>query len=145
MTTTIAYMYLRTGLDRLGNIPTYATMMPTAHPTSAHPQKRMPRQQEEPYIAPILSNAIHRPHTMKVLGKKSNLDLVKHVKPLISPMAGIDAHQGYGRAQKKGLAYDPFRPIGIASGGPFVTGKLLTLQADSQYAGLNNRIPLPDF
>ena len=129
MTTTHAY--LRTGLDRLGNIPTYATLMPTAG-VFTHIQKRLPRIPDEPYIAPIMNNAIQRPHTMKVLGKKSNHDLVHMVKPLIHPMAGITAPSFNVRHQHRGLAYDPERAVGR-----------LTPQADNQYAGLNSTIPLP--
>ena len=129
MTTTHAY--LRTGLDRLGNAPTYATLMPTAG-FFAHPQKRLPRPPEPPYIPPIMNNANQRPHTMKVLGKKSNHDLVRIVKPLINPMAGIHAPSFNVRHQKRGLLFDLQNPI-----------QKLTPQADSQYAALNSTIPLP--
>jgi hypothetical protein len=129
MTTTHAY--LRNGLDRLGNIPTYATLMPTAG-VFTHIQKRLPRPPDQPYIQPIMNNAIQRPHTMKVLGKKSNHDLVHMVKPLIHPTAGITAPSFNVRHQRKGLAYDPQRAVGK-----------LTPQVDNQYAGLNSTLPLP--
>ena len=127
MTTTHAY--LRTGLDRLGNIPTYATILPTAG-VFTHIQRRLPRPADAPYIAPILSEAIHRPHTMKVLGKKSNHDLVHVARPFMSTMAGVHAPSFNVRHQSKGLAYE--KPVGK-----------LTPQADSSYAALNSRIPLP--
>ena len=129
MTTTIAY--LRAGIDPLGALPTYATMMPTAHPTG-HVQKRMPLPISEPYIAPIMNHAIHRPHTDKVLGLKSNADLIRHVSATPSPMAGVAAPSFNVRHQAKGLTYDPRKPVGK-----------LTPQVDSQYASLNSRIPLP--
>ena len=124
--------YLRAGLDPLGKIPTYATMMPTAHPTPGAVQRRMPLPVDPPYIAPILNRAIHRPHTDKVLGLKSNHDLRAFVPSTTAPLAGISALSFNVRHQYPGLVYDPRKSVGK-----------LTPQADSQYAGLNSRIPLP--
>ena len=128
MSTGIAY--LRAGLDRLGATPTYATQQPTGA-AFAHVQPKVPRVLDSPYVAPLLNSAIQRPHTMKVLSKKQDLSLVKHAKAPLRPTAGIDAHQGYGRHHKRGLALT--NPI---------DGPLMPL-ADNLYAGLNNTIPLP--
>ena len=130
MTSTFAY--LRAGIDPLGAIPTYATMMPTAHPTPGGAQPRMPRTVDPPYLAPLLTRAAHRPHTDKVLGLKSNADLVAHVPATPSPMAGVSAPSFNVRHQKKGLAYDPQKPVGK-----------IAPQADNQYASLNSKIPVP--
>ena len=131
MATSIAY--LRAGLDPLGKIPTYAVLTPTAHPTPGAAQRRMPLPVDPPYIAPILNRAIHRPHTDKILGLKSNHDLRPFVPSKPAVMAGISAPSFNVRHQSKGLAYDPQKPVGK-----------LTKQADNQYAGLNSRIPLPN-
>ena len=79
-----------------------------------------------------MNSAIQRPHTMKVLGKKSNHDIVHIVKPLLSPMGGVSAPSYNVRHSSKGLLYDPQR-----------AAVPLTKMADNEYAGLNSSIPLP--
>ena len=54
-------------------------------------------------------------------------------RPAIPYQGGLYPHTGYARGQKKGLAYDPEKPINLP---------LLPL-ADSFNAGLNSTIPQP--
>jgi len=54
-------------------------------------------------------------------------------RPAIPYQGGLYPHQGYARDQKKGLAYNPEKPI----------NQPLMPLADSFNAGLNSRIPQP--
>ena len=83
------------------------------------------------YQYKALDQALHRPHTDKVLGLKQVI-----VKPTaqgtIAPrLGGIKAHQGYSRHHDRGLAFDFDHPFD----GPIMK------QPDNQWAGMNSRIP----
>ena len=87
----------------------------------------------EPFIAPLIPSAIQQPSTRQVLGLKPGA--IRSGVGQGASWQGVTAHQGYGRNQKPGFAQG-------LSGKDHLGGGLL-VQADSQFAGLNNRIPLP--
>lgn len=81
---------------------------------------------------PLLNDAIHRPHTMKVLGCKQNHEAHRVLRRApVSSTAGMYPSTGYARGQDRGLAYLAEKPI---------TGKIMPLSS-SFYAGMNNKIP----
>jgi len=71
---------------------------------------------------------------LKTKGCKDDFNAVKVIRrPAMNPMAGLYPSVGWSRHQKKGLAYDPAKPIDT---------KLMPLSSNF-YAGLNNSIPQP--
>ena len=133
-----AVAYLRNGV-KAGPIPTYFDISPQVGFTSTKgapsitPQ--IPKKPPKYNVMPLIPSAVHQPYSRSVLG----------VKPTpFSRFTGIDPGpkssglipQGYGRHQKQGLAYkvDKYDRT---------QGKLL-IQSDSSFAGLNNRIPVPN-
>ena len=128
-----AAAYLRNGVTPPPK-STYFDLQPIAQRAQAVDGKvpAIPREYK-PYRPPLIPSASHVPHTRLVLG----------LKPYpFSIRTGIDpgpvhhsASQGYGRHQKKGLAYK-------LDGKDHTQGKLMP-QADSTYASMNNKIPLP--
>ena len=121
---------------------------PAAEPTYFDLQPRMMRGTEEtmqanvplvprtsdPYKNKLIPSATHAHHTRQVLGLKPYpFSIRTGIDP--GPRSNANANQGYGRHQRRGLAYK-------LDGTDHTKGPLLK-QADSTYAGLNNRIPLP--
>lgn len=56
-------------------------------------------------------------------------------RPTIPYQGGLYPHQGYARGQRKGLAYDPQKPL----------NQPLAPKADSFNAGLNTKLPQPNY
>ena len=88
----------------------------------------------EPPRHKLIPSAIHEPQARIVLAMKPPPFSINSGKDP-GPRFPVNAQQGYGRHQKKGLAY-------MASGVDKTGGPLLK-QAHTFYAGLNNPIPLP--
>jgi len=82
----------------------------------------------------IMNNSIQRPHTMKVLGCKSDREAHKVLRraPLPDEL-GMYAPTGYARHQPKGLASLNERPT---------DGQIMPL-ASSFYGGGNNKLGQP--
>jgi len=125
--------YLRNGI-KPGPKPTYFDIQPVMQRGEAVTSKTpiIPRDYK-PFRQPLIPSAAQVPHTRLVLGlKPAPFSIRTGMDP--GPMHQ-NAHQGYGRHQRKGLAYkldEKDRTIGP-----------LLVQADSAYAGLNNRLPIP--
>ena len=126
--------YLRNGI-KPGPKPTYFDIQPEMQSGESKTSKTpvIPAESYQPYRAPLIPSAAQVPHTRLVLGLKPSLFSIR---------TGIDpgpmhqnASQGYGRHQRKGLAYK-------LDGKDRTIGPLL-VQADSAYAGLNSRLPIP--
>jgi hypothetical protein len=125
--------YLRNGI-KTGPKPTYFDIQPEIRigepPSSKTPM--IPRD-FKPFRQPLIPSANQVPHTRLVLGlKPAPFSIRTGMDP--GPMHQ-NAHQGYGRHQNKGLSFK-------LDGKDRTAGKLL-VQADSAYAGLNNRLPIP--
>lgn len=126
---------------RLGIKPqprkSYADLQPTVIQTAnerfATSTPVVPRIYDPPRY-PLIPNAIQQHHARVVLPLKPYPLSLKSGK---DPGATnpVDAKQGYGRRQKRGLAYK-------ADGIDHTSGPLLK-QAHTFYAGMNNPIPLP--
>ena len=128
--------YLESGLS--DKIPaknrdlTYFDLVPSALPTPTgtrvHKFGYIP-----PYIPPAITNAVQRPHTMKVLSRKTNADLRLKIDPDQPELDrwGV-AHHLHARNQPN----DPltrYKPV---------ERKLMPL-ADSQFADINNKLKQP--
>ena len=125
--------YLRNGIVP-GPKPTYFDIQPAfgrGEPTTA----KMQETKWEPFRQPLIPNAAQIPHTQLVLGLKPSPFSMRNGIDA-GPMYPVGAHQGYGRHQNPGLAFKLNKEDNT-------TGKLL-VQADSTFAGLNSRIPLPN-
>ena len=130
MTSTAAY--LTAGLRPLGAEPTYFDLLPQAGSTMPT-TNGLPSPPPDPYIPALVTQAVQRHHTMKVLGCKAEIDAVRIGRVPVSDAGTHVAHQGYGRHQRHGLAFDPRHPLNTP----------LMPQASSFYGGMNNQIPLP--
>ena len=127
--------YLRNGV-RPAPMPTYFDIQPTmlrAEPKMVQQRTPLIPKDYKPYKAPLIPSAIHQPHTRQVLSLKPHPFSIRTGQDP-GPMYQ-NAHQGYGRHHKKGLAHK-------LDGHDHTTGPLLK-QADGLYAALNNKIPLP--
>jgi hypothetical protein len=83
---------------------------------------------------PLLNNAIHRPHTMKVLGCKSEREAHKVIRRApINATKGMYPPTGYARHQPKGLATLSQRPTNLP----------LMPDPSSFYAGSNSKLGQP--
>ena len=92
------------------------------------------RPSEDIYIPKVMPSAAMPNHTRQVLGlKPSPFSIKTGIDP--GPRSGKVTSQGFGRHHNKGLAH-------MITGKDKTSGPLMP-QADSNYAGLNNRIPLP--
>jgi hypothetical protein len=97
---------------------------------NVNPKRNFAPTQNNINAPKLLNSAIHRPHTMKVLGCKSeNIHQVIRRAP-IPETHGMYPHTGYARGQEKGLAFLPNQPIS----GPIMK------QASSFFAGADNRL-----
>jgi hypothetical protein len=86
------------------------------------------------FTPPLMNPAITPNMAFKTKGCKDDFNAVKVIRrPAMNPMAGLYPQVGWARHQKKGLAYDPAKPINT---------KLMPLSSNF-YAGLNNSIPQP--
>ena len=129
--------YIRNGV-RPGPKPTYFDIQPTmmigSNETAAQIPK-IPLRQKDVFILPLMNSASMTSHMRQVLGTKPYPFSIKTgIDP--GPRSGKVCSQGYARHQKKGLAY-------MIDGKDHVSAGPLLVQADSSYAGMNNRIPLP--
>lgn len=83
---------------------------------------------------PIMNNAIHRPHTMKVIGCKSEREAHKIIRRApINETKGMYPSTGYARHQNKGLSTLRERPIDLP----------LLPNPSSFYAGANSKLGQP--
>ena len=130
MTSTAAY--LTSGIRPLGPVPTYFDLTPQAGFTIPA-NNGLPSPPPEAYIPSLVTEAVQRPHTMKVLGCKPEPNTLLIGRIPVSDAGTHRAHQGYGRHQRRGLAFDPRHPVD----GPLMP------QASSFYAFMNSSIPLP--
>ena len=130
--------YLRNGIQP-GPAPTYFDLQPqwtrsTYEPAASPPA--MPRVSPDEWYRPkLVPAATHQHHTRQVLGLKACPFSRRIGKDPGHRFAGVNAHQGYGRHHDHGLSHK--------LDGHDRTAGVLLRQADSTYAGLNNRIPLP--
>ena len=124
--------YIRNGV-KPGPKPTYFDIQPEMQRCAESKVSKTPMipLDYKPYRAPLIPSAAQVPHTRLVLGLKPSPFSLK--SGIDAGPQGSGAHQGYGRNQKQGLAYK-------VDGKDRTTGPLL-VQADSMYAGLNNRLP----
>ena len=129
--------YMKNGI-KPGPMPTYFDLQPSM--TRSVPETlvrsipKLPHKYEGPFIAPLMPSASMPSHTKQVLGlKPSPFSIKTGIDP--GPRSVKVCSQGYGRHQNKGLAHG-------MTGKDKTSGPLMP-QADSNYAGLNNRIPLP--
>ena len=116
----------------LGPLPTYAQLtVPFKGKSNVAPGFIQPPVKDV-FQYKALDQACHRPHTDIVLGLKPAIETRPTSQGFLAPgRGGIRAHQGYGRHQDRGLAFDrAFGPI--------------MPQPDNQWAGLNSRIPQPN-
>ena len=81
-------------------------------PTKAMTNRRFQRLEDGVGAPPLLNDAIQRPHTMKVLGCGAlpTTDMVLR-RPAVDQTIGMVPPSGYGRRQKKGLAYETEKPL----------------------------------
>ena len=123
------------GLNFLGNMPDQTTLVPNrSYPGKEAGNRRfdIPRIPKAP---PLLNNAIQPSSLRKVLGK-SNFNSVIIPRPQPVPSTdGMQAHQGYARHQRKGLAFQLIP-------GKTIDGPLMPL-ADSNFAFLNSKLGQP--
>ena len=130
--------YLRNGV-KAGPLPTYFDITPTIGFTNRREApsvvKPIPKNPPPINVLPLIPSASHQPYARKVLGVK---------QPPFSRFIGTDPGpkssglipQGYARHQKQGLAYKVNKH-------DHTQGKFL-IQSDSSFAGLNNKIPVPN-
>lgn len=112
-------------------------MMPQASSHSYHEPSvvQLSDGQQNTYRKEIMNNAIQRPYALKMRGCKEEPQLHQVIRrPPVNPMQGLYPQVGWARHQKKGLAYDPKKPIDLP---------LMPLSS-SFYAGMNNKIPQPN-
>ena len=130
-----AAAYLRNGVKAAPK-PTYFDIQPPflVSENKLPPKTQLIPRTYDPYRLPLIPSATHPHHTRQVLGLKP---YPFSIRTGIDggPRSNANANQGYGRHQRRGLAYK-------LDGTDHTKGPLLK-QADSTYAGLNNRIPLP--
>ena len=130
--------YMKNGI-KPGPIPTYFDLQPTiirgdAQRATKSISKIPNKPSDDIYIPKVMPSATIHDNSRKVLGLKPYPFSIKTgIDP--GPRSGKICSQGYGRHHNKGLAH-------MITGKDHTEGKLL-IQADSTYAGLNNRIPLP--
>ena len=100
---------------------------------NVNPQRDFRPTQNNISAPKLLNDCIHRPHTMKVIGCKS--EPVHHVlrRAPVSSTMGMYPSVGFARKQEKGLAWLPNQPI---------SGPLMPLSS-SMFAGANNKLGQP--
>ena len=132
----MSFAYLRNG-TKAAPKQTYFDLQPVMQSSANLVATKVPMIPEkyESFIAPLIPSAIQQPSTRQVLGLKQTPFSMRSGKDAGHPYEGVKAHQGYGRHQLPGFAKG-------LSGKDHLGGDLL-IQADSQFAGLNSRIPLP--
>ena len=97
-------------------------------------QMRSKDQHDNTYRKELMNNAIQKNYALKPKGCKEESQLHQVIRrPPLDPMRGLYPQVGWARHQRKGLAYDPKKPI---------DGKLMPL-ADSFYAALNSKLGQP--
>lgn len=128
--------YLRNG-TKAAPIQTNFDLQPVMQSSDNLVARKTPMIPEkyEPFSAPLIPSAIQQPSTRQILGLKQTPFSMRSGVDQGDRWQGVNAHQGYGRHQKPGFAQG-------LSGKDHLGGDLL-IQADSQFAGLNNRLPLP--
>lgn len=128
MTTTTAYLF--NGLRPLTNQEhNYSTLTPTGFIKSDQ-QPKVISSKEIPHIPPMMTAAVQRDPTAKVLGKKAQM-FHKITTQEFSPMSGIDS-----RIDARN------QPADALSKYKYKQEKLMPL-ADSQFAFLNNKLKQP--
>ena len=130
--------YLRNGVK--GDAISYFTIQPSINFTPENALITNKVQQipisQETFSLPLIPSAVHQPFSRKVLGLKPSPFSIRTGMDPGPKFQGAKALQGYGRHQNKGLAF-------MLDGKDHVSARPLLVQADSSYAGMNNRIPLP--
>jgi len=95
----------------------------------------LPNKPVGAFRMPLIPSAVHQPFDRKVLGlKPSPFSIRTGMGP--GPRSVGQAHFGHGRGHPKGLSH-------MLNGKDNATKGLLLVQADSTYAVMNNKIPVP--
>ena len=121
-------------LKRKGTELNYFDILPNLGMHYQQTEKRKPLIMQEITGVPLLRPAFHRPNN-KIVKSTKEIETL-HELPRKEPVAdtlGMKPTTGYGRHQKKGLAYDKV----------YMTGGPLMPQSHSQNATRNNRLGQP--
>ena len=133
-----AAAYLRNGV-RPGPLPTYFDISPSIGFTNKleapSVMRPIPKNHPPINVLPLIPSASHQPYARKVLGVKPT-PFSRFIGMNPGPTSSGLIPQGYARHQKQGLAYKVDKH-------DHTQGKFL-IQSDSSFAGLNNKIPVPN-
>ncbi len=101
--------YMRNGVQA-GPMPTYFDLQPriTSHENSvARATPNVPRTTPDDFVRHrLVPSATHQHHTRQVLGLKQYPFSIRTGKDPGHTFQGVKAHQGYGRHQTQGLAFN---------------------------------------
>jgi hypothetical protein len=106
----------------------------SAHDYHTPNTTQMSTGQHNTFRKPIMNDSITPNMALKTTGCKDDLNAHKIIRrPPMDPMKGIYPQVGRFRHEKKGLAYDPAKPLNTP----------LMPMSSNFFAGINNTIPQP--